>query len=107
MVLSLIMSSRSASKNSRTRFRFVFEENTSNSFTYYEWLDIKAENSVTHSNDILMLQFFQELHFSYGRHIESILELTDFDLFDGDLSTSGDLLAFVHDSVCTLLTSRT
>ena len=35
-----------------------------------------------HSNDILMLQLFQVLHFADGGHVKPILELANFDLLD-------------------------
>jgi hypothetical protein len=49
-----------------------------------------------------MMQFTQILDLSHGRHVETILELTDFDLLYGNLSTSRELSscgrdpAFMH-----------
>ena len=57
---------------------------------------------MTHSNDILMLQLFQELHFSYGRHIETILELAHFDLLNGNSSLRVEFMALVDDGIHSL-----
>lgn len=39
-----------------------------------------------HLDDILMLQLPQIFNFTDSRHIQTILEQTDFDLFDGDFA---------------------
>jgi len=37
------------------------------------------------------MQFAEVLDFPNGRHVQAILELTNFDLLDSNLPTTGDL----------------
>jgi hypothetical protein len=111
---SLMIISRSVSRNSRTRFRFVFDENTSKSFRKTETIyDIERESGrrrktkdtlsesgdggeermkkCTHLDDVRMVQLTQVLDFSHGGHVKAILKLTDLDLLNGDLTTRREL----------------
>ena len=48
-----------------------------------------------------MVQFTQVLDFAHGGHVEAILELTNFDLLYGNLSTSRELSSCVRVLVLT------
>ena len=103
---SLMIISRSVSRNSSTRFRLVFEENTSKSLfsgasddvLSREW-SVNGVYGRTYFNDIWMMQFTQVLDLSHGRHVETILELTDFNLLYSNLSTRREFSSCVRDPV--------
>ena len=53
------------------------------------------EFSVTHFNDVLVFQLAQELDFAYCGHVQAILELTNFYLFDGHLPVRTGFMTYV------------
>lgn len=95
-VRSLMIISRSLSKNSRTRLRFVFEENTSMSWRWVGvvWYERTCKEKGNHLDDILVVQLTKILDFANGRHVEAIFELPDFYLFDGDLLRGRHLVTY-------------
>lgn len=82
--------SRSESRNSRTRFRLVLDENTSKSCRRKRDLSDFEQDNVckAYLDDILVFQLAQKLDLTNSRHVETILELPDFDLFNGHFTAS-------------------
>jgi hypothetical protein len=48
----------------------------------------------THLNNVLVLQLAQKLDFTDSRHIETVFELPDFDLFNGYLAIRASLPSY-------------
>ncbi len=58
-------------------------------------------NSNTDLNDILMFQLAQEFDFADGRHVESVFELPDFDLLNGNAFPRLRFMALKHKEINT------
>ncbi len=86
--LSFMTSSKSVSRNSRTRLRFFLDEKTSRSCSF-EHVTVEESVGGTYFYDVLVLQFAQELDLTDGGHVETVLELSYFDFLDSDLSAGG------------------
>jgi hypothetical protein len=61
--------SKSASRNSSTKFKFVFEENTSKSYGDLETAIRMSTIAETHRYHIVMVKLPKIFHLSHGRHI--------------------------------------
>lgn len=95
--LSLIIISRSESRNSRTRLRFVFEEKTSRSCTM-AMLNVNYQrmHNSPHFDYILVSKLPQIFHFTNSRHVQAIFKLSHFDFLDSNLSTRRNLSSYIH-----------
>jgi hypothetical protein len=92
--LSLMTISRSESKNSNTRLRFFFDENTSRSFDLRLMCGCSECLTCSHLDDVLMVKFSKIFDFADGGHIEPVLKLANFYFLNGNFTSSGNFSSF-------------
>lgn len=111
---SLMRSSRSESKNSRTKFRLFFDGYISINLPHQSEPGNTNSAGFQYLCDILVMKFLHVLDFADGRHVhsfcklggregrETVFEAAYSDGFYGDASVCARLSAEVDDGICSL-----